>query len=254
MYEHGLMKRAKIVAMAVAVSGLVFGVVFAGFVVTHPNWPSQPPTQPSNSTTSLDRSIVGIEVLGCDVEASTGSGAFIESNRVITAAHVVRGATSITVRGRSAERWPARVVAFDPDVDLAVLEIESFAGGAPIPLLQGSIDVPRQAEAFSVRGTKLYRQPAKIRRAITIRTEDIYRKGKISRAGFDLDIDLVPGDSGGVLVVNNEITGVLWGRSRLHPGRGYAINISEATLSSGRIATQLAVKSVGVDVDPSRCR
>jgi Trypsin-like peptidase domain len=249
------MNRAKIVGLGVVVPGVVFGMVFAGFAATRSNWSSRSPSQPpSISTPSLDRSIVGIEVLGCDVEAPKGSGAFIESNRVITAAHVVRGATSITVRGRSGDRWPARIVAFDPDVDLAVLEIESLAGGAPIPLRQGSIDTPAQAEAFSVRGTKLYRQAAKIRRPITIRTEDIYRKGKISRAGFDLDIDLVPGDSGGVLVVDNEITGVLWGRSRLRPGRGYAINISEATLSTGRIATQLALKSVGADVDPSRCR
>jgi Trypsin-like peptidase domain len=251
MYEHGWMNRAKIVALGV----VVLGVGFGGFVATLSNWSSRSPSQPpSNSIPSLDRSIVGIEVLGCDVEAPTGSGAFIESNRVITAAHVVRGATSITVRGRSADRWPARIVAFDPDVDLAVLEIESLAGGTPIPLQQWSIDAPRQAEAFSVRGTKLYRQEARIRRAITIRTEDIYRKGKISRAGFDLDIDLVPGDSGGVLVVNNEITGVLWGRSRLRKGRGYAINISEATVSTGRIATQLGLKSVGADVDPLRCR
>jgi Trypsin-like peptidase domain len=251
MYEHGRMNRAKIAASGI----VVLGVAFAGSVATLSNSSSRVPSRPpSNSAPSLDRSIVGIEVLGCDVEAPTGSGAFIESNRVITAAHVVRGATSIIVRVQGADRWPARIVAFDPDVDLAVLEIESWAGGTPIPLHYGLIGAPRQAEAFSVRGNKLYRQPAKIRRAITIRTEDIYRKGKISRAGFDLDIDLVPGDSGGVLVVNNEIAGVLWGRSRLRPGRGYAINISEATLSTGRIATQLARKSVGSDVDPSRCR
>jgi S1-C subfamily serine protease len=55
---------------------------------------------------------------------STGTGFVIEGERLLTNAHVVKSAIDIRVRPHgSTRRFPARVVCYGPDVDLALLEI-----------------------------------------------------------------------------------------------------------------------------------
>ena len=55
---------------------------------------------------------------------SSGTGFVIEGERLLTNAHVVRSATDIRVRQHgSTRRFPAQVVIYAPDVDLALLEI-----------------------------------------------------------------------------------------------------------------------------------
>eukprot|EP00527_Entomoneis_sp_CCMP2396_P001069 CAMPEP_0198147394 /NCGR_PEP_ID=MMETSP1443-20131203/35336_1 /TAXON_ID=186043 /ORGANISM="Entomoneis sp., Strain CCMP2396" /LENGTH=543 /DNA_ID=CAMNT_0043811709 /DNA_START=77 /DNA_END=1705 /DNA_ORIENTATION=- len=56
---------------------------------------------------------------------STGSGFVIDGERLITNAHVVKSAVDIRVRPHgSTRRYPAKVVVYAPDVDLALLEIK----------------------------------------------------------------------------------------------------------------------------------
>jgi S1-C subfamily serine protease len=55
---------------------------------------------------------------------STGTGFVIDGERLLTNAHVVKSAIDIRVRPHgSTRRFPARVVCYGPDVDLALLEI-----------------------------------------------------------------------------------------------------------------------------------
>jgi S1-C subfamily serine protease len=55
---------------------------------------------------------------------SSGTAFVIEGGRLLTNAHVVRSAIDIRVRPHgSTRRFPAKVVHFAPDVDLALLEI-----------------------------------------------------------------------------------------------------------------------------------
>lgn len=55
---------------------------------------------------------------------SNGTGFVIEGERLLTNAHVVRSAVDIRVRQHgSTRRFPAHVVVYAPDVDLALLEI-----------------------------------------------------------------------------------------------------------------------------------
>ena len=56
---------------------------------------------------------------------STGSGFVIDGERLITNAHVVKSAVDIRVRPHgSTRRYPAQVLVYAPDVDLALLEIK----------------------------------------------------------------------------------------------------------------------------------
>ena len=55
---------------------------------------------------------------------SSGTGFVIEGDRLLTNAHVVRSAVDIRVRQHGmTRRFPAKVVVYAPDVDLALLEI-----------------------------------------------------------------------------------------------------------------------------------
>ena len=55
---------------------------------------------------------------------ATGTAFVIQSGKLLTNAHVIRAATDIRVRPHgSTRRYPAQVVHYAPDVDLALLEI-----------------------------------------------------------------------------------------------------------------------------------
>eukprot|EP00536_Pseudo-nitzschia_multiseries_P012385 jgi/Psemu1/260521/estExt_Genewise1Plus.C_4710003 len=71
---------------------------------------------------------------------STGTAFVIDGERLLTNAHVVKSATDIRVRPHgSTRRFPARVVCYAPDVDLALLEFLEFA--TELPALQETVHV-----------------------------------------------------------------------------------------------------------------
>ena len=66
--------------------------------------------------------------------------------------------------------------------------------------------------------------PVIVRRPVRIQTEDIYIEGDTNRPGFELDADIQSGDSGGPVMVDGEVVGVLWARSSKFDRRAYAID------------------------------
>lgn len=66
---------------------------------------------------------------------SDGSGVIIDARGlVLTNAHVVSGAITITAHGVGGQEWKAHVVGLDADLDLAVLQLEGASGLSPITL------------------------------------------------------------------------------------------------------------------------
>jgi S1-C subfamily serine protease len=86
-------------------------------------------------------------------------------------------------------------------------------------------------------------------RPVTISTEDIYVEGNTERPGFELDVDIVPGDSGGPVVIDGKVVGVLWARARSEHSRAYAI---DADRGGSLIHEQLQTGNLD-DVDITRC-
>lgn len=63
-----------------------------------------------------------------------GSGFLISSDgRVVTNAHVVKGATAIRVKLADGRGFPARVVGLDPSTDIALLALALPASSSPLP-------------------------------------------------------------------------------------------------------------------------
>jgi len=196
---------------------------------------------------------VGLRVVGCRPHPEHGSGALVrlpgvDEPLVLTAAHVVAGAEDITVtRGDTAQM--GTIVAFDPEMDLAYLAIEGVDGSPAWTIDSAAVTSGDTGVAHVARDDVPVEVPVTFERRVTIRTEDIYVEGETRRPGFELTADIDEGDSGGAVVVDGKVVGVVWARSRRASDRAYAIDPVRA---GERLRAQLATGDLG-DVDLTRC-
>ena len=190
--------------------------------------------------------VVGVVASGCGAR-SVGSGAFVDDDLVLTSAHTLRGADSVTVdvAGRSLD---AVIVAFDPDLDLAYLRVEA-TGASPSPLTVSDGDPASRATAWAVRDGQPVRLDVEVVRRIRLETEDVYVEGETVRPAYELRAVVEPGDSGGPVVADGDLIGVLWARSTQTPGLAYAI---DAARGSTTIDEQVATGDLSA-VDLDRC-
>jgi S1-C subfamily serine protease len=190
--------------------------------------------------------IVGVVVEGCPPGLDTGSGAIIADDVVITSAHTLRGAETITVT-RGDDEVGATIVAFDPELDLALLTVD--LPGRPLDVDSTGVDPGDRGRAWVVRNGDPTPVDVVVERRIELRTEDIYVEGETVRPGLELTAEIELGDSGGVVMVDDKVVGVVWARSRQQPGRAYAIDPDRG---GGRIEEQLRTGDLG-PVDLTRC-
>ena len=224
-----------------------FPQAFAGFTLD-PVIPVAPPDETvvhEPAIRAASSSIVRVEgdAPGCDTHV-TGSGFVYAADRVMTNAHVVAGVSDpvVIVRGKGRE-WPARVVFFDPQLDVAVLDVP----GLSAPELHFSGDATR-GDAVVVAGYPgggaLTETPARIRARINARGTDIYGRGTVTREIFSLRGVVRSGDSGGPLLgMDGRVEGVIFASSVQDPDTGYALTAS--TVSDAALHGVQASASVG---------
>lgn len=197
--------------------------------------------------------VVGLQVVGCSPHPESGSGMFVEVDGVddplvLTSAHVVKGAREVTVR-RGQASGVGTVVAFDPDMDLAYLAVDGLAAPFPWTIDSDRITGGEDGVAYVVRDGEAQALPVTIRRRVQIRTEDVYIEGETLRPGYELGVDIDAGDSGGAVVVDGRVVGVVWARSRRDTERAYAIDPSRA----GELVRRQLVTGDLSGVDLTRC-
>lgn len=196
--------------------------------------------------------VVGVVVVSCDPGVENGSGMVIAPGLALTSAHVLAGAREITVTSRDRDgerRTDGTIVAFDPEMDLAYVAFAEFPV-RPLEVGSAHLDPDDHGMAYVVRHGEVVEVPVRVTRRVQINTEDIYVQGETTRPGFELAAAIEPGDSGGAVVIDGLVAGVLWARSNRFPGRAYAI---DAVRASDRIDRQLASGELGDDVDLARC-
>lgn len=143
--------------------------------------------------------VVHVTGRSCGVIAS-GTGWVIRPRFVVTNAHVVAGMSApfVVQRGMAAA-VPASVVAFEPQQDIAILQVPGLA----LPALAIAPE-PRHDEAAAIIGYPrrdgLVYVPARFDRIVTFPMKDIYDAGE-----FEADIavfrgDVRPGNSGSPMV------------------------------------------------------
>lgn len=176
-----------------------------------------------------------------------GSGFVLAPGRVVTNAHVVAGVEDPRVQvGGVGDPLPAEVVVYDPERDLAVLDVPDLTGGA-LPLAAEPLG-PGEAAAvlgFPLDGPYAV-EPATVRQVLTAQGEDVYGEPGVVREVYSLRAGVQPGNSGGPLVsLDGEVVGVVFARSVDDASTGYALTLAEAAPVLQAATTADAAVSTG---------
>ena len=213
-------------------------------IIEPPSLPVAPPDPAVLATPAVRRakaSLVRIQgVAEACSEQITGSGFVYAPNRVMTNAHVVAGVTDPEVQvDGTGRKYAARVVYFDPTVDVAVLDVPDLNA----PSLTFAPDATRGTEAVVAGfpgGGPLDAEPARVRARLSARGQDIQGGGSVVRDIYAVRSRVRPGNSGGPLLsVDGAVYGVVFAAAVHDPGTGYVLTASEVSTAadSGRAAT-----------------
>jgi len=194
----------------------------------------------------VGKSTVRIESTGCS-ELSSGSGFVAKNGIVVTNAHVVSGKADTLVRDENGVR-PARVIHFDPNLDLALLAVDNLAG-KPLPI--NTQPVPYNTKGAVVgypRGGPLAISGSVALDTIQARGTNIYDNETVTRMVHVLQADIVQGNSGGPAVnENGEVIGVVFARALAQENIGYAFTADQLMPALER------VQSSDKNVSTGRC-
>ncbi|HYO39054.1 MAG TPA: MarP family serine protease [Nocardioidaceae bacterium] len=170
-----------------------------------------------------------------------GTGFLYGPARLMTNAHVVAGVRRPDVVVGNRE-LPARVVYYNPDIDVAVLAVPGLEGpqlrfdrtgrpGQAAAVLGYPEDGPYDVQAARIRGEQRLRSP------------DIYDQGTVVREVYSLRALVRPGNSGGPLVSSSgRVLGVIFAASVTNSETGYALTAEQVTQAAAQGLTgQVAV-------------
>lgn len=224
------------------VGGTTFPRVFAG-VGPENITPIAPPSRTVAETAAIRRARRSLVKITGDANCGRGqegSGFVVAAERVVTNAHVVAGVSTpgVQVRGVG-RRYPAQVVEFDPERDVAVLRVP----GLPAPSLTTAADLTRGASAavagFPNDGP--YRvDAARVRQVLRARGADIYGANDTVRRVYSLYATVQPGNSGGPLLsTSGSVVGVVFAKSLDDKRTAYALTMREvaSTIRAGVAAS-----------------
>jgi len=154
------------------------------------------------------------------------SGWVTRTGLVVTNAHVVAGQDETTVEDEDGVEYDAKVVAFDPVRDLALLRVPDLDREG-LSLADGHQD-DEGAVYGHPGGGPLEAAPARVGEEILAVGTDIYRTGESRRHVFVLGATLAAGDSGGALVnQDGDVIGVAFAIDPGREGTSYAVTDDE---------------------------
>ena len=180
---------------------------------------------PPDAAAHVARSVVKVEGIACD-RVQDGTGFVVARELVVTNAHVVAGEEATDVETFDGRRVRARVVAFDPRRDLALLHV----GGLGLPALElADAEVDTQGSLFGHPGGGALREsPMRIAEEIVAEGTDIWREESTERRVFVLAAVAAPGDSGAPVVDQaGRVVGVLFALDLSRPTTAYAVTDEE---------------------------
>ena len=226
-----------------------FPVVFAGL----PPQAAAPVTLPSNASeraavVRADGSTVQISGAGCGV-IQEGSGFVAAPGLVVTNAHVVAGIAAPQVID-AAGRHQATVILFDPRLDVAVLRVSHLAD-PPLAIVPTIVGRGTTGVVLGYpEGGPLRYGKAGVAASFSLPVLDIYGTAQVTRAMYQLDALVQPGNSGGPLVASGvpgvadgTVIGVVFARSTTNSGVGYALAMPAV---SADIVRAESAKTAGV--------
>ena len=155
-----------------------------------------------------------------------GSGFVYAPHRLMTNAHVVAGVTEPEIKDGD-RTLEATVVYYNPDLDVAVLDVPGLEAPAIRFDLNGKEKQQGAVLGYPQDGP-YDAQPARIRGEQRLRSPDIYGNGTVTRHVFSLRGMIRPGNSGGPFVSSaGKVLGVVFAASVSDKDTGYALTADQ---------------------------
>jgi S1-C subfamily serine protease len=190
---------------------------------------------------------------------ATGSGFLIDNDgHILTNAHVVEGAKSVTVQLGNGAEQDAQVVGTDPSSDVALLKVDNTEGASPLPLGDSSkVQVGDPVVAIG--------NPFALDRTVTSGIVSALQRQIQAPNGFSIsdviqtDAAINPGNSGGPLIDGaGQVIGMnsqIESQSGGNEGVGFAVPIKTAAdvasqLENGGQVHQAYLGISGGDITP----
>lgn len=167
-----------------------------------------------------------VHAVGCG-RLQTGSGFAVDTELIVTNAHVVAGGRELTIEAADGSVATAVVVVFDPGRDLALLSVPGH-GLRPLPLADAEVGdlavvVGHPGGVLDPRVTA-----ARVDRRVLGVGRDIYGEDGAERDLLFLAAELRPGDSGAPVVgAAGDLLGVVFAVSPDEPTVAYAVTSEE---------------------------
>ena len=204
------------------------------FTSVMPNLPVEP--LPASTETpgvrAVEADVSRVIAYGCGGPggAVAGSAWPVGDDLMLTNAHVVAGSYSQTVQPPGRGPLAARVVLFDPDVDVAILYVPGLDMTA-LPIVPGNPAAGTQGAVIGYPGGGVEATvAAAVRGTEDASSLNIYFNGYVTRETVVVSADVIPGDSGGPLVnLDGQVIGVTFAMSTTTADEGYALATSEIT-------------------------
>mgnify|MGYP000483234124 CR=1 FL=1 len=141
---------------------------------------------------------------------SSGSGAVISGNRILTNAHVVANASYVQAQKHNdPQRYLARVIFVSHEADLAVITVDEAGFFSDLEALTIG-DLPPPLQEVSVYGYPIGGRSLSITKGILSRVEQqVYAHAGAYLLAGQIDAAINPGNSGGPVIVDEQIVGVV---------------------------------------------
>lgn len=168
---------------------------------------------------------VAVATTACgDASKTVGSGVVVGPGRVLTAAHVVVGATAVGV-DTGIDMVPADIAVLDATRDLAIVTVDPDAlpTDADIELTDAVA-----GDTLTVIGATSGVVELAVDRVLSLRADNVREPGRSLRAGYELGATLLPGDSGaGVFDAAGNLVAIVFSGPEARDGRVFAVGADE---------------------------
>ena len=164
-------------------------------------------------------------------EESSGTGVIIKGDRILTNAHVVGHARSITVQPfGSDKKYTANVEAIAPGMDLALLKVEGDDFFKDRPALEFQDELPAARSAVNAYGFPFGGTQISVTEGIVSRVEFSRYYFEVMGLRIQIDAALNPGNSGGPAVSDGKLVGLVFSRISEGDNVGYLIPVHEINM------------------------
>lgn len=166
-----------------------------------------------------------------------GSGFVVDNSHVITNAHVVAGTDEVSLES-VVGTFPAEVVFYDPQLDIAVLHAKDM-NIPPLPWATRPAASGQDAVVMGFpAGGPFEAAPARVRESLLISGTDIYAQGRIEREAYTVRGTIRQGNSGGPMInLQGEVIGVVFGAdAHQNSDIGYALTAESVQAAIGDLS------------------